>query len=230
MVQRKAIPSETKLRLFATSSGHCQRPECLTSLFPLELNGVRHIAEMAHVIPYSKAGPRSDEAPDEEFEPDLFENLLLLCPTCHTIIDKNPDAYPRNILLTWKNNHLSNLASKQGIKPYKSRIDARKTIVERLDENKAIWKKFAPIDGSEFAYDPESEVAEIWIQRIKSIILPNHFHTLSILKCNLHLMTELERQTNAEYKEHVRGLTNRHICGVAGSAIRFPQNMETIFE
>jgi hypothetical protein len=230
MTKRKAILAETKLRLFAASSGHCQRPECMAPLFPLELNGVKHIAEMAHVLPHGKAGPRSDEVPDEGFEPDLFENLLLLCPTCHTIIDKNPDAYPRNLLLTWKIRHLSNLATKQGIKSYASRIDARMAIIDRMDENKVIWKKFAPVDGSEFEYDPESEVAAIWSQRMKSIILPNHYHTLSILQSNRHLMDEVERLSYAEYKEHVRGLTDRHICGVAGQAIRFPQNMEIIFE
>jgi len=230
MTKRKAILAETKLRLFAASSGHCQRPECMAPLFPSELNGVKHIAEMAHVLPHGKAGPRSDEVPDEGFEPDLFENLLLLCPTCHTIIDKNPDAYPRNTLLTWKRLHLSNLATKQGIKSYENRIDARMATVDQMDENKAIWKKFAPVDGSEFEYDPESDVAEIWSQRMKSIILPNHYHTLSILQSNRHLMNKEERVSYAEYKEHVRGLTDRHICGIAGTAIRFPKNMEVIFE
>lgn len=230
MAHRKAIPTDTKLRLFAASSGHCQRPECLTTLFPSELSGVKHIAEMAHVIPHGETGPRSEQRPDEECDSDSYENLILLCPTCHTIIDKNPEAYPRSILLNWKRDHLLHLALKLGIKTYENRIDARMAILERLDENKAIWEKFAPVDGSEFEYDPESEVAESWSQRMKSVILPNHYHTLSVLKANHHLMTEIERKTYAEYKEHVRGLTDRHICGVAGQAIRFPQNMETIFK
>ena len=42
-------------------------------------------------------------------------------------------------------------------------------------------------------------------------------------------MTEEETKTYAEYKEHVRGLTDRHICGVAGRAIRFPKGMEDMF-
>ncbi len=120
--------------------------------------------------------------------------------------------------------------SKQGVKPYENRIDARQAILERLVENKTIWDKFAPGDGSEFEYDPESEAAQLWCQRIKSIILPNHYHTLSVLKANLHLMTNTERETYAEYKEHVRGLTDRHINSAAGQAIRFPTNMETMFE
>jgi len=42
-------------------------------------------------------------------------------------------------------------------------------------------------------------------------------------------MTEAERQTFARYQEHVRGLSERHICGIAGSAIRYPAEMDEIF-
>lgn len=230
MTKRKAIPAATKLRLFAASSGHCQRPECLTPLFPSELGGVNHIAEMAHVLPHGQAGPRHDERSEESVDPDSFENLILLCPKCHTIIDKNPASFPRSTLLEWKRDHLANLALNQGVKSYESRGEVREVLVERFAENKVIWEKFAPGDGSEFEYNPESEVAELWEQRMKSVILPNHYQTQSIIEANLNHATKTERETYAEFKEHVRGLTDRHICGIAGQAIRFPQNMEIIYE
>ncbi|TCV09913.1 HNH endonuclease [Vibrio crassostreae] len=230
MTTRKAIPTATKLRLFSESAGYCQRPECLDPLFPPELNGIKHIAEIAHVLPHGKAGPRSEEVTEEEFDPDSFDNLILLCPSCHTIIDKNPEAYPRSSLLAWKREHLVNLALKQGIRSYDNRAEARAAIATRLSENKAIWEKLAPIDGAEFEYDPESEVAELWSQRMRSIILPNNYHTQSILETNAHHMTKEEMATFSEFKEHVRGLTDRHICGASAQTIRFPQKMESIFE
>lgn len=226
---RKAIPTETRLRLFACSAGHCQRPECLAPLFPEELHGFKHIAEMAHILPYGEAGPRSTEAPEGGYEADLFENLILLCPTCHTIIDKNPDAYPRQILLDWKETHLANIAAFQGVRSYESRSEARAGVIQKLDENKAIWKKFAPIDGSEFEFDPESDKAAIWEQRVKGVILPNHYTIKSIIQANYELLDEEERDIFSEYREHVRGLTNRHICGIGG-AIRFPEGMKDIFK
>lgn len=229
MSNRKAIPAEIKLRLFAASGGHCQRPECLATLYPQELNGVRHIAEMAHVLPHAEAGPRNNERPKDDVNPDSFDNLILLCPTCHTIIDKNPDAYPRNELLKWKREHLSNLAVRQGTMQYQTREEVREAITARMNENRAIWEKFAPVDGSEFEYDPESEKAALWAQRMKGVILPNHYQVLSILKLNTNHMTMEEKQVYAEYQEHVRGLADRHICGVAGRATRFPQGMEAIF-
>lgn len=229
MAERKAIPAETRLRLFSGASGHCQKPDCLEPLFPVELGGDKHIAEMAHVIPHGNAGPRHEDRPDGEFDADAFGNLILLCPTCHTKIDKDPDSFPRSILLDWKETHLANLAAKQGIRAYDDRGDARAAVEAVMAENKAIWDRFAPEHGSEFQYDPESEAARAWSQRMRSVILPNHYRAQAIIKANLALATEDERRTFAEYQEHLRGLSERHLCGVSGRAIRFPEAMEGLF-
>ncbi len=229
MADRKAIPAATRLRLFSEACGHCQKPDCLDALFPIEMGGDKHIAEMAHVIPHGDAGPRHEDRPTGTFEADSFDNLILLCPTCHTKIDKDPEAFPRNILLGWKQNHLANLAAKQGIKQYGSRGEVRDAVARILAENKAIWERYAPGDGAEFEYNPESEASQVWNQRMRSVILPNHFRVASIIQANLVLATDDERRAFAEYQEHVRGLAERHVCGVASRAIRFPAAMEGIF-
>ncbi len=229
MVDRKHIPTQLKLRLFSSAAGHCQRPECLSSLFPAEMGGDKHIAEMAHVIPHGEDGPRREERPEGEFDPDTFENLILLCPTCHTIIDKDPDAYPRNTLLGWKAEHIGALARKQGIRAYDERGQVRDAVTAAMSENKAVWKQFAPVDGEAFEFDPESEAAKTWSQRMRSVILPNHFRILAIIKANLHHASDAEKETFARYQEHVRGLSERHVCDVAGSGIRYPEEMDGIF-
>jgi len=229
MAERKHIPTETKLRLFSEAAGHCQRPECLQPIFPAEMGGDKHIAEMAHMIPHGETGPRHEERPAGEFEVDSFENLILLCPTCHTIIDKDPDGYSRGTLLGWKSGHLATLAHKQGIRAYDKREQVRNAVFAAMVENKAVWKECAPSDGLSFEYDPESETAKTWVQRMRGVILPNHFRILAIIKANQHHMTDAEQQTFARYQEHVRGLSERHVCGIAGSAIRFPEEMDDIF-
>ena len=98
-----------------------------------------------------------------------------------------------------------------------------------MAENKAVWKEFAPSDGASFEYDPESETAKTWAQRMRGVILPNHFRILAIIKANLHHATDAEHQTFARYQEHVRGLSERHVCGVVGGAIRYPVEMDGIF-
>jgi len=229
MANRKAIPAATKLRLFAAASAHCQNPDCLDALFPIEMGGDKHIAEMAHVIPHGEKGPRHKDRPTEDFDPASFDNLVLLCPTCHTKIDKDPDAYTRAILLDWKQNHLAKLAHKQGIRPYEDRHELKNAVAARLAENKAIWEQYAPIDGSAFEFDPESEASRIWSQRMRSVILPNHYRIQAIIEMNLHHATSKEKQAFAKYQEHVRGLSERNICGIAGDSTRFPEEMEGIF-
>ena len=229
MISRKAISTEIKLRLFSESAGHCQNPDCLRLLYPAEMGGDKHIAEMAHVIPHGEKGPRHEDRPTEEFEANSFENLILLCPTCHTIIDKDPDGYSRSTLLYWKNKHLVALAHSQGIQTYDDRNQARRAVAEAMAENKAIWKEYAPVDGSSFECNPESEAAKTWENRMRGVILPNHFRIEAIIKENQYHMTGDEQEIFARYQEHVRGLSARHICGVAGEAIRYPKDMDRIF-
>ncbi|WGL97348.1 HNH endonuclease signature motif containing protein [Arsenophonus sp. aPb] len=229
MSVRRSIPSNTKLRLFSESGGHCQHPRCLKPLFPVDMGGDRHIAEMAHVIPHGETGPRHEQRPSEEFEADSFENLILLCPTCHTIIDKAPDSYPRSMLLDWKRNHLITLVHSQGIICYEERKQARYAVIAAMGENKAIWKEFAPCDGANFEFDPESETANAWSQRMRSVILPNHYRIQAIISKNQCHLTVEEQEIFAQYQEHVRGLTERHVCCVSGIAIRYPQDMDGIF-
>lgn len=229
MADRKQISTETKLRLFSEAAGHCQHPDCLQPLFPAEMGGDKHIAEMAHVVPHGQTGPRHEARPTGEFEADSFENLILLCPRCHTIIDKDPSGYPRSTLLDWKSNHLAALTRKQGIFSYDDRVGVRQALAVAMAENKAVWKELAPSDGLSFEYNPESETAKTWSQRMRSVILPNHFRIISIIEANLHHMTEPERETFARYQEHVRGLSERHICGVAGGAVRYPSEMDGVF-
>lgn len=229
MTSRKAIPNEIKLRLFSDSAGYCQNPDCLQPLYPAEMGGDKHIAEMAHLIPHGEKGPRHEERPIEEFEADSFENLILLCPTCHTVIDKAPDGYNRSTLLDWKNKHLVALAHSQGIQTYESRNKAREAVVTAMAENKAIWKECAPVYGFSFDYNPESEAAKTWENRMRGVILPNHFRIEAIIKKNQCHMNANELEVFARYQEHVRGLSARHICGVAGGVIRYPETMDEIF-
>ena len=195
MAERKAIPIPTRLRLFADAAGHCQNPNCLEPLFPEEMGGNKHIAEMAHVIPHADTGPRHEERKQEDYDVDAYKNLILLC-----------------------------------VKAYQHREEIREAVTARMSENKAIWEKLAPTDGEKFTCDPESETAEVWSKRMRSVILPNHYRIIAIIKANLMHASEDEKATFAEYQEHVRGLSARHLCEVNETAARYPNMMDGIFE
>jgi len=67
---------------------------------------------MAHIIGVN--GPRSDENSKELAI--AFENILLLCPACHKLIDEDVFSHPTDILYQWKKNsekRMSRLLSMQ---------------------------------------------------------------------------------------------------------------------
>jgi len=99
-----APDSHTKLRLFADAAGHCQNPACNQPLFIDAGRKNIHIAEMAHVFAAADDGPRAN-AELTQAERGRYSNLILLCPTCHTIIDKAPGEYPDTVILMWKQQH-----------------------------------------------------------------------------------------------------------------------------
>lgn len=95
---RKAPSTETLRRLFALSGNQCARPNCPTVL--MAADGTL-VGEVAHIAAESPGGPR--------FNPNLseadrraFDNLLLLCATCHTLVDKSPKQYTTATLRKWK--------------------------------------------------------------------------------------------------------------------------------
>lgn len=94
------ITPTTIKRLFARSGNRCARPSCTVTL----VDGERVLAEMCHIRARRKNGPRFDPTLSAK-ERDGFDNLLLLCPTCHTLVDKDPRMYPPGALLQIKARH-----------------------------------------------------------------------------------------------------------------------------
>lgn len=59
---------------------------------------------MSYIIGKKKDGPRGVSDLDLS-ERDTVENILILCPTCHTLIDKNKDEFSFELLHQWKRQH-----------------------------------------------------------------------------------------------------------------------------
>ena len=133
---RKAIEENIKRKLYAESMGRCMNPCCEQELFISSGD----IAEKAHIIPHCDTADNS------------FDNLILLCPNCHTNFDKN-SAFDFNEVKTWKikrQEQLLQIFAKQFgtfkeleevVKPI---LEENKTIYESyyLKDNPTLWKKF----------------------------------------------------------------------------------------
>ena len=98
-----AISEKDLKRLWGLSGGRCAYPACNCDCLPfLGETDPTVIGEMAHVIAKKPSGPRGDGTGGD----DTYENLVLLCPTHHTLVDKAPDGkYTVEMLHHWKAKH-----------------------------------------------------------------------------------------------------------------------------
>lgn len=219
--------AQTQRRLFAASAGYCQNPSCANDLFVDAAGKSIHIAEMAHIFAASDQGPRGK--PDfGAKERGAFENLIMLCANCHTMVDKAPGAYPDKMMLGWKREHANKLQALFGASHYVDRAAARKVIAPLLEENYAIFKQYGP--HIEAAKNPESGAAEQWRRKMLTRILPNSRRTLAILDANRHLLDGKEKETLEQFRQHIDDLEAFHIEGNRENASRFPEELSQILE
>lgn len=123
-MNRKAIDETVKRKLYAESMGRCMNPKCQRELF--SANG--DIIEKAHIDPYCKT------------EDNSFDNLILLCPSCHTDFDKN-HAFTSEEVSEWKRIRREEL-ERYFSKKYNSFEELRRVVAPLLLENKTLYEAY----------------------------------------------------------------------------------------
>ena len=219
--------ARTQRQLYAASAGYCQNPGCSNALFVDAAGETTHIAEMAHVFAASDGGPRAKPDLSKE-ERGAFENLILLCTNCHTMVDKIPRAFPAKMILRWKREHANKLQGIFGAIKFETRAGARDAVEPLLAENRAIFEQYGPdIEG---ARNPESGAAEQWKRKILTRILPNSNRMLAILDANRQLLRCDEKVTLEKFRQHIDDLEAFHIEENGEDASRFPGEFAEILE
>ncbi|WP_294332137.1 HNH endonuclease [uncultured Chryseobacterium sp.] len=223
----KASPNNhVKLQLFADSGGYCQNPNCNKNLFITVGESDFHIAEMAHIFSANDGGPRSNSELTQE-ERGKFENLILLCPNCHTSIDKADTEYHDSLIKTWKKEHSGRIKEIFSIKHCNTREEVRNLINPLMQENKFIFETYGP--NTDERFNPESEVPKEWKHNIHKTILPNNRKILNIINTNYNLLTESEKIVLAKFKTHVKDFEAKHINKEGINGTMFPIEMNKIF-
>ena len=193
--------SEANIRiLWGRAAGRCSNPRCRDDLTILLVDsaGAYHIGEMAHIIAKRPSGPRGQNSGGS----DNYDNLILLCPTCHTMIDKAPTGeYPENVLKQWKKEHEDQIRS-QGIGcMFGSPSELKSAVTHLLRENRSIWNDFGP--RSEIARsDPGSNLYLVWHLRRGDTILPNNHKIINLVEGNVGLLSDTELEAFFKFKNH----------------------------
>jgi hypothetical protein len=181
---------------------------------------------MAHVFAANDEGPRANAALSQD-ERGAFENLILLCSLCHTIIDKAPEVYPDSVILAWKRAHAEKLRSLFGVTHFQKRCDARAAIDGPLQENYQIFQDYGPHVAD--AKNPESGAAERWKRKVLQKIIPNNSKVLAQLDANKHLLNERELALLEKFRQHIDDFQARHIEGYQEGASQFPKEMSDMW-
>jgi hypothetical protein len=223
-----SISADVKRKLWASSGGYCSKPDCNRDLFPFfESAGIINIDEFAHIIGQKKDGPRGDN-PLPLNERDEFKNIILLCPTCHTIIDKNPKLFPDKLIREWKENHIQSIKYTFHTPKFSSREEASKYLKPIFAENKAIFNAFGPY--SENAKSNQMATELMWQKLAIQKLLPNNRIIESVITKNQDLLEGKEFAKFIEFKLHRDGFEYNKISGDVNSIVPiFPAGFETIF-
>ncbi|MEJ2700336.1 MAG: HNH endonuclease signature motif containing protein, partial [Desulfuromonadales bacterium] len=129
------INERVKRLLWSRSGGYCQNPGCQSDFFTFFENGeISSIEELAHMVARSSDGPRGQGAIPIG-QRDEYENIILLCPSCHSLVDKNPTQFPEALLLQWKAVHEQKIKDVFVAPVFTSRGSLAARIHELLREN-----------------------------------------------------------------------------------------------
>ena len=218
--------NNTKLRLFADSGGFCANPNCLAEIFAESEENEIHIGEMAHVISAGDKGPRAEKDMTDE-QRATYENLILLCPNCHTKIDKAEEDFPVDLLIEWKTHHKETIAKAFGCTKYDSREEVRSVLEPLLDENNYIFHEYGPMNDA--AFNPESEMPVHWLRKIREKIIPNNRKILILCETNRNLLKPEESRLLLAFQQHVDDFEAKHLGVVAQSGKQFPVGFNLIF-
>lgn len=163
---REPISENVKRKLYAESMGRCMNPDCQNELF----QNKGDIIERAHIIPYCETADNS------------FENLIILCPTCHKKFDKNSSFSPEEVK-NWKQirkEEFDRIFSKK----YTTFDELKREVVPLLLENKTIYENYYLKDKK-----------ELW-DKFEAKILANNRKLKRLFEQNLDL---IQRHPNKSY-------------------------------
>ena len=108
------ISESDKRLLWLRAAGRCEFEGCNKILYEGNItNEYGNFGELCHIIGDSPNGPRGGER-SKELAKDI-DNIVLMCPTCHKMIDSDPKKYTTEIVKGMKKRHEDRIRLVTGI-------------------------------------------------------------------------------------------------------------------
>ena len=204
-MKKRYINSGVQRKLYAESMGRCMNPKCKVELF----QEVDDISEKAHIEPFAETADNS------------FENLIILCPNCHTKFDKNLE-FTQKEIKEWKEirkNELNSFFSEK----YVTFDELSRKITPLLLENKQIYENY---------YIGQDK--KLW-DKFEYKMLSNNEKLKNMLENNLHL---IQNNIKKEYSNleliytfiaHINEFKKSRLDEEKTRKILFPEKINSMF-
>jgi len=183
------------------------------------------VGEMAHVIARKSVKLRRGKAAAGD---DSYANLVLLCPTHHTYVDKAPvGTFPEAMLHKWKSDHETSVSKSLASPLFHNRASLNEYVSPLLIENQVCWAIYGP-DSVTAKSNPLSNVAYFWPFRKLSLIVPNNRRIIKAVQANAKLFSSSEYRTACMFVEHAEGF-ERNCTSPTENVPRFPAEFKAMF-
>jgi hypothetical protein len=179
---------------------------------------------MAHVIAQSPIGPRGTGSPGS----DSYENLILLCPTCHRDIDKAPDKFPADVLQAWKMEHEERIRKLGSEQRFSNFVDLKRAVSSLLAENHHLWKTLGPKSPAA-EKDPLSNAHSLWERRRVDRIVPNNRRIINMVRANEPLLDRNQAKAFGEFVAHAEAF-ELHVHNRLDQYPLFPPSFSEAFD
>lgn len=165
-IARTKIDYKVVYQLWGKSAGRCEL--CNIPVYIDPTFGVDGIfAENAHICGVGENGPRHKNSMTQD-DINRIENLMLLCPDCHKLIDSSPENYGENYLISRKRGHEERVYRVTDIRDdqtcrmatYFVNIDNQKQVFdERLFKEALVSAKRVPLQHSVMELHDSSDMS-----------------------------------------------------------------------
>ena len=120
MKKSRRISDADVKKLYSRSAGRC-------NICKID---VAEVMEMAHIIAHSPNGARGNS---EQVGDNSYDNLILLCSNCHTLVDREPHNYPVVYLQKIKREQEYSISSR--LSPNQNRRENDVRVIQQLIDN-----------------------------------------------------------------------------------------------
>lgn len=130
-IPSRDIKPQTTLLLYVVAGGRCEFEGCNKYVVRHPLtHDYGNYGQRAHIVAFKQGASRGDEK-DRPEDINSLENLMLLCPPCHHLIDTvKPQDYPRELLEKYKREHEERIFWQTEAKPdYKTTVVQFKALI-----------------------------------------------------------------------------------------------------